>query len=114
MKNTRTYSDVWDAVAETSSEAANLKIRSKLMIALADYVAGENITQAEAARRFGVPRSRVSELVNGKISKFSIDRLVNMAASVDLETHIAVRQRSQQSFAGGVAVRAASVRAGTR
>ena len=60
------------------------------MIALADYVAGENITQAEAARRFGVPRSRVSELVNGKISKFSIDRLVNMAASVDLETHIAV------------------------
>jgi predicted XRE-type DNA-binding protein len=114
MKDTQTYSDVWDAVAETSSEAANLKIRSRLMIALADYVERQNITQAEAARRFGVPRSRVSELVNGKISKFSIDRLVNMAASVDLETHIAVRQRSQQSNARGEAVHAASVGAGTR
>ena len=114
MTDTKTYSDVWDAVAETSSEAANLKIRSTIMIALADYVERQNITQAEAARRFGVPRSRVSELVNGKISKFSIDRLVNMAASVDLETHIAVRPHSQQSNAGGEAVHAAGVRAGTR
>ena len=113
MKDTQTYSDVWDAVAETSSEAANLKIRSRLMIALADYVERQNITQVEAARRFGVPRSRVSELVNGKISKFSIDRLVNMAASVDLETHISVRHRSQQSNASGEAVHAASVGAGT-
>lgn len=114
MTDTRTYSDVWDAVSETSSEAANLKIRSRLMIALADYVERQNITQAEAARRFGVPRSRVSELVNGKISKFSIDRLVNMAANVDLETHVAVRPYSQQSNAGGEAVHAAGVRAGTR
>ena len=34
MKDTQTYSDVWDAVAETSSEAANLKIRSRLMIGI--------------------------------------------------------------------------------
>ena len=114
MQDAQTYSDVWDAVTETSSEAANLKIRSRLMIALSDYVERQNITQAEAARRFGVPRSRVSELVNGKISKFSIDRLVNMAASVDLETHIAVRQRSQQSTPAGDAVHVASVGAGTR
>ena len=117
MSNTKemqTYSNVWDAVADTAAEAANLKIRSRLMIALADYVKRRNITQVEAARRFGVPRSRVSELVNGKISKFSIDRLVNMAASVDLETHLTVRQRSQQSNAHGKASHAASVGARTQ
>ena len=57
------------------------------MIALTEYVKRQAITQQEAGKQLGVPRSRVSELVNGKISKFSIDRLVNMASRVNLETH---------------------------
>ena len=96
--NRKLYFDVWDAIAENPSEAANLKIRSRLMIALAEYVERQKITQIEAARRLGVPRSRVSELVNGRISKFSIDRLVNMAARVNLETHIVVKQSSGHSW----------------
>ena len=63
------------------------------MTTLTEYVERQTITQEEAGKRFGVPRSRVSELVNGKISKFSIDRLVNMASRVNLETHIVVKQR---------------------
>ena len=98
MVNVKSYADVWDAVSEGPSEAANLKIRSMLMIALAEYVERQKITQVEAAKRFGVPRSRVSELVNGRISKFSIDRLVNMAARVHLETHIVVKQSSGESW----------------
>ena len=85
------YSDVWDAIADTPSEAANLKIRSQLMMTLTEYVERQEITREEAAKRLGVPRSRVSELVNGRISKFSIDRLVNMAASVNLETRNVVQ-----------------------
>lgn len=113
--NTKTYSDVWDAIAETAPEAANLKIRSRLMIALAEYVERQKITQVEAGERFGVPRSRVSELVNGRISKFSIDRLVNMAARVDLETHIVVKQSSGQSrITSGDGARAAKTEAGIR
>ena len=65
------------------------------MMALTEYVEKQTITQEEAGRRFGVPRSRVSELVNGKVSKFSIDRLVNMASRVNLETHIVVKQGSK-------------------
>ena len=79
-----TYQSVWDAIADSPEEAANLKIRSQLMDILASYIRSEEITQKEAARRFGVPRSRVSELVNDKISKFTIDKLVNMAARVGL------------------------------
>ena len=82
--NTNAFSDVWDAIAETPAELANLKIRSRLMIALAEYVERQQITQVEAGKRFGVPHSRVSELVNGQISKFSSDRLVNMASRVNL------------------------------
>ena len=113
--NTKAYSDVWDAIAETPSEAANVKIRSRLMIALAEYVERQKITQVEAAKRFGVPRSRVSELVNGRISKFSIDRLVNMAARVNLETHIVIKQSSGQPWiTPDDDVRAAKAEAGIR
>ena len=62
------------------------------MMALTEYVENLTITQEEAGKRLGVPRSRVSELVNGKISKFSIDRLVNMASRVNLEMQIVVKQ----------------------
>ncbi len=81
-----TYQSVWDAIADSPGEAANLKLRSQLMDILADYIRSEGITQKEAALRFGIPRSRVSELINDKISKFTIDKLVNMAARVGLPT----------------------------
>ena len=50
------------------------------MDAIKAYIDHENLTQEEAAKRLGVTRPRVSELVNGRISKFTIDKLVNMAA----------------------------------
>ena len=86
----RTHESVWDAVAADAGEAANLKLRSQLMDVLEAYISRERITQEEASRRFGVPRSRVSELVNGRISKFTIDKLVNMAARVGFVTRISV------------------------
>lgn len=81
---TDTYQSVWDAIADSPEEAANLRLRSQLMDILAAYIRNEGITQKEAALRFGIPRSRVSELVNDRISKFTIDKLVNMAARVGL------------------------------
>ena len=87
-----TYRSVWDAIADSPEEAANLKLRSLLMDAIKAYIDQEKLTQEEAAKRLGVPRSRVSELVNGRISKFTIDKLVNMAARVGLTTSITVKR----------------------
>ena len=87
---TQAYESVWDAIADSPEEAANLKLRSQLMDALEAYIARERITQKEAAKRFGISRSRVSELVNGRISKFTIDKLVNMGARVGLSTRMTV------------------------
>ena len=92
MLEIHTYRSVWDAIADSPEEAANLKLRSQLMDAIKAYIDHENLTQEEAAKRLGVPRSRVSELVNGRISKFTIDKLVNMAARVGLTTRITVRR----------------------
>lgn len=86
------FRSVWDAIAESPAEACNIKLRSQLMDAIEAYIAREGITQHVAAERLGVPRSRVSELVNGRISKFTIDKLVNMASRVGLTTSIRIEQ----------------------
>lgn len=62
------------------------------MDAIKAYIDHEALTQEEAAKRLGVTQSHVSELVNGRISKFTIDKLVNMAARVGLTTRITVRR----------------------
>ena len=40
----RTYRSVWDAIADSPEEAANLKLRSQLMDAIKAYIDHENIT----------------------------------------------------------------------
>lgn len=80
----RTCSSVWDAIADSPGEASSLKLRSQLMDAIEAHILREGITQRAAAERLGVPQSRISELVNGRISKFTIDQLVHMAARVGL------------------------------
>ena len=100
----RSYRSVWDAIADSPEEAAHLKLRAQLMDAIKAYLDDEGITQAEAAHRLGVPRSRVSELVNDRISKFTIDKLVDMAARVGLHTEITVRGEQHRSVSAARAV----------
>ena len=71
-------------LAGTPEEAANLTARGRLMIAIEQRIREEGWTQAEAAARLHITQPRVSDLLNGKISKFSLDALVNMLAPVGL------------------------------
>ena len=84
-----TYGSVFDGFSHGSDGAANLKLRAKLMDRLIDYVEQRGLTQAEAAQHFHVAQGRVSYLLNGKISKFTIDALVNMCTSAGIEVDIA-------------------------
>lgn len=71
-------------IFDTEEEAANHTARARLMSAIQDRVRAEGWTQAEAARRFHVTQPRVSDLMNDKMSKFSLDALVNMLPAVGL------------------------------
>jgi len=91
MTTAKRYQSVWDAVEEQPVEAENLRIRAALMAALAAYIDQAGLTQAQAARRFGVTQPRISDLVRGKIDLFSIDTLVNMLSAAGLHLDVAVR-----------------------
>ncbi|MGB6104047.1 MAG: XRE family transcriptional regulator [Pusillimonas sp.] len=83
------FSNIWDAIEDTQEEAENMKLRSALMTALKQHLTRVKMSQAEAAKLFGVTQPRVSDLMRGKINVFGLDALVNMAAAAGL--HIEMR-----------------------
>lgn len=80
MKKLKEYASVWDAIADTPEQAANLQARAELMRSIASIVKRQGWTQTDAARRCGVSQPRINDLLRGRISRFSLDALVNMAA----------------------------------
>ena len=88
--NKQRFTSVWDAIEDTPEQAANMKLRSVLMIALKDHITRARTSQAQAAQLFGVTQSRVSDLMRGKIGLFALDALVNMAtaAGLRIEMHV--------------------------
>ena len=78
------FANVWDAVEKTLGDAAVMKARSGLMIAIQEAVAGWKLTQAEAAKRLGVTQPRMNDLLRGRIDKFSLDALMILASSAGL------------------------------
>jgi predicted XRE-type DNA-binding protein len=70
------------------AEAENLRIRAKMMMALNRYIEERKITQSGAARVMGVSQPRISDLVRGKIGRFTIDTLVNMVTAAGLKVNV--------------------------
>jgi predicted XRE-type DNA-binding protein len=84
MKNEKrqVFDNVWDAIADTPAEAANLELRFELMEEISGTIKAGGWTQAEAAKRCGVTQPRINDLLRGRIARFSIDALVNIASAL--------------------------------
>jgi predicted XRE-type DNA-binding protein len=82
------YASVWDAIADTPAEAASLRVRSELMDKITALIEENGWTQFEAAGHCGVTQPRISDLLRGRISRFSLDALVNIAAALGRRVHV--------------------------
>lgn len=88
MNKPETYNSVWDALADTPEQAANLRARAELMQKIAEIVQKSGWTQAEAATRCGVTQPRMNDLLRGRVSRFSLDALVNIATAIGRRVHV--------------------------
>jgi predicted XRE-type DNA-binding protein len=84
------YDSGWDAVEDSAVEAANMKARIDLVIAIHEAVDSWKVTQAEAAKRLGITQPRINDLIRGRIDKFSLDALVNLAAQAGLTVRVEI------------------------
>ena len=87
-KKPQRFGSVWDAISDTPEEAANMAARSELMRAITALIRDSGWTQDEAAARCGVSQPRISDLMRGCVSKFSLDALFNIAAALHKRVHM--------------------------
>jgi predicted XRE-type DNA-binding protein len=91
----RSTGNVFRDLGFDAAESENLRLRSDLMIELSKLITARRLTQAKAAAMFGVSQPRVSDLMRGRIDRFSVDTLVAMLGSAGLRVRLVVKPRSR-------------------
>ena len=74
----------------SEDEAMNLKIKADLMIELRSFIKNHGWTQQETANFFQETQSQINNLMNGDISQFSVDKLLNMLAKTGMKVKIEI------------------------
>jgi len=90
-KITKSSGDVFQDLGFSAVEAEKLNIKSDLMSKIERYIETNGLTQEEAAERMGVSRPRISDVVRGRIDKFTIDALIDMLARVGHHVTVKVK-----------------------
>ena len=90
----RSSGNVFADLGFAAEEAENLRVRTELMIALKSYIKAQRWTQQEAARHFGVAQPRISEIFQGKIGLFTVDKLIKMLAHVGQQVSVKVSDKA--------------------
>jgi len=93
---TKGSGNVYADLGFSPTEARNLQMRSQMMTALRKFIEKEELTQADAANRLNLSQPRISDLIRGKISRFSLDALVNMLSDAGLEVDFRIKPASKR------------------
>ncbi len=76
------FESVFDAIGGSPGEALNMRLRADMILEIRKRIETEDWTQTETAKLLSISQPRVSDLLNGKLSRFSLDALVNMLATL--------------------------------
>lgn len=85
---TPTSGNVFTDLGFDNEESEHLRIRSELMTMLQSVITSRGLTQDHAATLLGVSQPRVSDLVRGRIERFSIDMLVTLLARAGVRVNV--------------------------
>ena len=71
-------------------DADERRLRVQLAMRLNELVAARRLTQAGAAKLFGIPQPHISELKHYKLSRFSSERLLPFVTLLDRDVEIMI------------------------
>lgn len=72
--------NIFKLISDDPSKYGLWNVKSKLMMTVSLRIKQLHLTQKEAAEVLGVTQPRISNLIGGKIDKFSTDMLIEYAA----------------------------------
>jgi predicted XRE-type DNA-binding protein len=94
-----TYGDVLDDLGFSPKKAASLKLKADLHMEIMKRA--EQYSQKQLQSILSESQSRVSQLLHGKISGFTLDMLVHYADSLGLHTEIRIKAARAQKRSPG-------------
>jgi predicted XRE-type DNA-binding protein len=92
----RSSGNVFRDLGASEAEAENLRVRSVMMMQLESLIRKEGWTQREAARVLGVTQPRVSDLMRGKIGRFSVDSLIELYGRCGLAVTFSAKRKRRR------------------
>jgi predicted XRE-type DNA-binding protein len=92
--------NVFDALGFSASEASALKVKAEILSAILEHVRAKGYTQRELVAMLDEYQPSVSNLLKGRISQVSIEKLLRYADRLGLETRIAVNAMGSRSRHG--------------
>jgi len=93
MATRRSSGNVFRDLGFSPEEAENLRTRADLMIELTKLIKARHLTQTAAAKWLGVTQPRISDLMRGKIDRFSTDNLIEMLGHAGLRVRFTLKPR---------------------
>jgi predicted XRE-type DNA-binding protein len=91
---TQSSKNVFEDLGFEPEEALNLKIRADLMLNIRRFIKTQGWTQKKTALFFGETQPRISDLMNGDIERFSIDKLVRMLSRAGMNVRVEVDEEA--------------------
>jgi predicted XRE-type DNA-binding protein len=86
------------------ADAGERRLKVLLAMRVNELIKGLGLTQAKAAKLFGIPQPHVSDLANYKLSRFSSERLMHFITLLDRDVEIVIRPKAADHPQGTVSV----------
>lgn len=86
------------------SEPADRLAKAELARKIAEIITKRHLNQADAAKLLGVDQPKISNIMNGRLSGFSLERLIHFLNILGREVQIVVRQKPRSQAMGGLKV----------
>jgi len=100
--------NVFEDIGVAHSE--RVMARAQIMSRIADIIKHKGLTQKQTAELLSIPQSKVSCLMNGKLSMFSLDHLFELLNALDRDVEIIIKPKiKEEKFATTHVLLAASL-----
>jgi predicted XRE-type DNA-binding protein len=95
----RIKGDIFDNLGISHSQASELRMKADILDAILRIVEREKLTQRQLAVILDDHQPNMSDLINGRIAKFSIEKLVRYADHLGIETTVKTVEHRERQLA---------------
>ena len=85
-------------------DADERQLKVQMAMRVNALIADAVMTRAKTASRLGIPQSHVSDLINYKLNRLSVDRLIHFATLLGRDVEIVIRPTAPHKESGSVSV----------